>query len=70
MTAQQFACDKCGHKEHDAGEIRASGSGLSRIFDIQRHKFGTVSCRQCGYTELYKKDGSGIGNVLDLFVGG
>ena len=29
----------------------------------------TVSCQDCGYTELYRGDTSTLGNVLDLFTG-
>ncbi|MBT4142515.1 MAG: hypothetical protein HOE50_05185, partial [Chloroflexi bacterium] len=51
------------------GEIRTTGSGISRIFNIQNQKYQTVSCTKCGFTELYRLDGSGFGNVIDLFAG-
>jgi predicted nucleic-acid-binding Zn-ribbon protein len=70
MATQRYSCAKCGHTEHEDGEIRTTGSGLSRFFDIQRHKFTTVTCKQCGYTDLYKRSGSGVGNIVDLFLGG
>ena len=69
-TQQQYSCAKCGHTEHKDGEIRTTGSGLSRFFNIQHHKFTTVTCTQCGYTDLYKSSGSGVGNIFDLFLGG
>ncbi|MDA0596722.1 MAG: zinc ribbon domain-containing protein [Chloroflexi bacterium] len=46
-----------------------TGSGISRLFNLQNQKYQTVSCTKCGFTELYRLDGSGFGNVLDLFVG-
>ncbi|MGY8881070.1 MAG: zinc ribbon domain-containing protein [Dehalococcoidia bacterium] len=45
------------------------GSGISRLFNLQNQKYQTVSCTKSGFTELYRLDGSGFGNVLDLFVG-
>jgi predicted nucleic-acid-binding Zn-ribbon protein len=42
---------------------------VSRLFNIQNQKYQTVSCTICGFTELYRLDGSGLGNVVDLFVG-
>ena len=30
---------------------------------------GTVSCSNCGYTELYRMDGGGAGNILDIGCG-
>ena len=32
-------------------------------------KFTTVSCKQCGYTELYRGETSMLGNIFDFFVG-
>jgi predicted nucleic-acid-binding Zn-ribbon protein len=46
-----------------------TGSGISRFFNIQNQKYQTVSCTKCGFTELYRLDGSGFGNVIDLFAG-
>lgn len=51
-----FRCDKCGHTECEIGEVRAAGSTLSRIFDVEREAFTAVTCGRCGYTELYKAD--------------
>ena len=37
--------------------------------NVQNKKFITISCRQCGYTELYRaQTGTGM-NVLDFLVG-
>ena len=51
-----------------AGELRTTGSGMSRFLNLQNQKYATVACAGCGYTELYRKDGGGgIGNILDIF---
>jgi predicted nucleic-acid-binding Zn-ribbon protein len=51
-------------------EFRATGGNFAKIFDVQNKKFTTVSCRQCGYTEIYKGSTSTLGNVVDFFAGG
>ena len=37
--------------------------------DIQNKKFTTVSCGQCGFTEIYRGDSSTLGNVFDFLTG-
>ncbi len=61
-------CKKCGHTEAEITEIATTGTGLSKLFDIQHNHFKAVSCSNCGYTELYRTK-SGL-NVLDFFFGG
>ncbi len=61
-----YECPKCGHGAYEAGELRASGGFLSKLFDVQRQKFTTVSCEGCGYTELYRGDSSLLGDVVDF----
>ena len=64
-----YVCAKCGSHDYETDEFRATGGNLAKIFDVQNKKFMTVSCQDCGYTELYKGDTSTLGNVLDLFTG-
>lgn len=63
-----FRCPKCGHKRYEVGELRGTGGILSKIFDVQRERFTTVTCRRCQYTELYKTDSSLLGDVFDFFT--
>lgn len=67
MTQKTYACAKCGGSTYRTGEIRTTGSGITRFLNIQNQKYVTVACEKCGYTELYRADGSGFGNVLDFF---
>jgi hypothetical protein len=30
-----------------------SGTGLSRLFEVQPYSYAFVSCTDCGYTEVY-----------------
>ena len=69
MTKKQFSCSKCHATEYKTGEIRTTGSGLSRFLNFQNQKFTAISCGKCGYTDLFRTDSSGIGNVLDLLGG-
>ncbi|MDR6224590.1 zinc ribbon domain-containing protein [Desmospora profundinema] len=66
---KEKGCPKCGCKKAAVREIAATGTGLSRMFDIQHNQFKVVSCKDCGYSELYSLKGSRSRNVLDLFFG-
>ena len=69
MNQSEYRCVKCNHNQYEAGEFRATGGTLSKLFDVQNKKFTTISCQQCFYTEVYKADSSTIGNVIDFFTG-
>lgn len=66
----QYVCPKCGclHYEHD--QFQATGGNFAKLFDIQNKRFVTVSCVNCGYTELYRANGDGVMDVLDFLIGG
>ena len=68
MKRQQYSCVKCGGTDYRSGELRTTGSGLSRFLNIQNQKYATVACTKCGYTDLYRLDGSGFGNIIDFFT--
>ncbi|MDD5090223.1 MAG: zinc ribbon domain-containing protein [Candidatus Wallbacteria bacterium] len=63
-----YTCPKCGHKEYEVSEMRATGGFLTKLFDIQSKRFTTVICRQCRYTEFYAADSSMLGNIFDFFT--
>jgi len=62
-------CIKCGSKDAETKEVAMTGTGLSKMFDIQHNQFLVVYCTNCGYSELYNKQSSTGSNVLDLFFG-
>jgi len=66
---EENGCPKCGHEEVDVGSISATGSGLSKLFDIQTNNFQTVTCTACGYTELYADVDSRGTDLADVFFG-
>lgn len=62
-------CLKCGSRDADQKEVAMSGTGLSKMFDVQHNQFIVVFCKSCGYSEFYNKRSSTGGNILDLFFG-
>ncbi|WP_281195265.1 zinc ribbon domain-containing protein [Halorubrum sp. F4] len=60
-------CPKCGGEETETDEIATSGTGLTKLFDVQNRRFVVVSCANCGYSELYK--GQSTGDAIDFFIG-
>ena len=72
MTQQKttFVCAKCQCTEYATDEFRATGGNFAKLFDVQNKKFMTVSCAQCGYTEIYRGNTSKLGNIFDFFAGG
>jgi len=66
MSRQAYSCTKCSGTEYKVGVIRTTGSGITRFLNIQNQKYNTVSCTECGYTELYRLDGGRLGNIIDL----
>lgn len=67
LGGDENGCPKCGGTATETDEIATSGTGLTKLFDVQNRKFVVVSCADCGYSELYK--GQSTGNAIDFFVG-
>jgi len=70
----RFKCAKCDANGATVKRISASGTGLSKILDIQHNQFIAVSCRNCGYTEIYNPESlegkRHLGTILDVLFGG
>lgn len=66
----QFVCSKCGCNTYVHDQFQATGGNFAKIFDVQNKKFITISCTQCGFTELYRNETSDGWNVLDFLMGG
>jgi len=68
---KEYCCPKCGCHSFEDGQFHAAGSTMMKFLDVQNKKFITISCVQCGYTEIYKDMDSSTGmNILDLLIGG
>lgn len=62
-------CVKCGSMDAAQKEVAMSGTGLSKMFDVQHNQFLVVYCQNCGYSEFYNKESSAGSNIFDLFFG-
>lgn len=69
MEKKQFICAKCGNQHFESDQFQATGGNFAKIFDIQNKKFVTVSCTNCGFTELYKAQAKNGWNILDFLMG-
>ena len=63
-------CLKCGSRDAGTKDVAMTGTGLSKMFDIQNNQFTVVYCNRCGHSEFYNKQASGASNILDFFFGG
>jgi predicted nucleic-acid-binding Zn-ribbon protein len=53
VLAQKFHCPKCHGQGAHVERLAMSGTGLSRLMEIQQHRYAFVSCNNCGYTEVF-----------------
>ncbi|MDO4280206.1 MAG: zinc ribbon domain-containing protein [Peptococcaceae bacterium] len=66
---RQYTCPKCGCHRFESDQFQATGGNFAKFLDVQNKKFITISCQDCGYTELYKQQTSAGGNILDFLIG-
>ena len=67
MHEKNNGCLKCGSKNAAQKEIATTGTGLSKLFDLQHNQFLVVYCKDCGYSEFYNKESS-LGSNLFRFI--
>ena len=68
MEKQQYVCPKCGCTHYESDRFQATGGNFAKIFDVQYKRFVTISCKQCGYTELFKQSEQTGWNILDFLT--
>lgn len=72
MIHNKFKCSKCRHRECHIKEVSMSGTGLSKLLDINYNHYLFVSCSNCGFVEIYNPDilighkSGKLGTILDL----
>ena len=67
----RFVCAKCHSSGAIVKSLAMTGTGLSKLLDIQHNRYVFASCKNCGYSEVYNLDilkGSKdeAGNILDI----
>jgi len=76
ILMNRFHCSKCKHDECNVKEVAMTGTGLSKLLDIQHQHFLFVSCLNCGITEIYDPDvlrgtkSGQLGTIMDVLFGG
>jgi len=68
MEKKEFKCVKCGSSQYEADQFQSTGGNFAKVFNVQNKKFFTVSCVECGYTELYKTTTSLGMDIFDFFM--
>lgn len=70
LLSEKFVCPKCQNHGAHVERLAMSGTGLSRLFEIQPHRYAFASCTACGYTEIYNlrtlEGSDNLGNLLDI----
>lgn len=66
QNRRSYLCPKCGGTHYETDQFQATGGNFAKLFDIQNKKFITLSCTQCGYTEIYKTQTDTGMNILDF----
>jgi hypothetical protein len=73
QLAARFVCAKCRTVGGRVKRIAATGTGISRLFDVQHNRFIAVSCTNCGFSELYDlavlRGREDVTDVLDILFG-
>jgi predicted nucleic-acid-binding Zn-ribbon protein len=68
--AGAFVCPKCLHSGGHVEHLAMSGTGLSRLLEIQTYRYAFVSCKNCGFTEIFNlkilAGQDNLGNILEI----
>ncbi len=70
QLGEAFVCSKCKTRGGRIERLAMSGTGISRLFEVQPYRYAFVSCQNCGYTEVYDlrtlEGRDDLGEVLDI----
>lgn len=70
ILAEKFVCPKCESRGGHVERLAMAGTGLSRLFEVQPHRYLFVSCQNCGFTEVYNlktlEGSDNVGTLLDI----
>ena len=51
--SEAFYCPKCNQHGAHVEKLAMSGTGISRLFEVQLYRYAFASCNNCGFTEIY-----------------
>lgn len=70
ILAAEFVCAHCKNQGAHVERLSMSGTGLSRLMEIQPYRYAFVSCDNCGYTEVFNlrmlEGKDDLGTFLDI----
>lgn len=70
QLAQAFVCPKCHQRGGHLERLSMSGTGLSRLLEIQPYRYAFLSCTNCGFTEIYNlralEGRDDLGSILEI----
>lgn len=70
---RRFRCVRCGSKDALVKRLATSGTGLTRLLNVQNNRFLSVSCQKCALVEMFDLDvlegRDGLTTALDLLFG-
>jgi predicted nucleic-acid-binding Zn-ribbon protein len=70
QLAEAFVCPKCNHRGAKVERLAMSGTGFSRLLEIQAHRYIFAACPNCGYTEVFDlavlEDRDDLGTLLEV----
>jgi uncharacterized protein len=65
-----FRCPKCNQQGAHVERLSMSGTGISRLFEVQPFRYVFASCNNCGFTEIYNLETlegkDNLGNFLEI----
>jgi predicted nucleic-acid-binding Zn-ribbon protein len=66
----RFVCARCHSQGGHVEELSMSGTGISRLLELQPYRYAFVSCNNCGFTEVFNLDvlkgKDDVGKFLDI----
>jgi len=70
--SSKFACPKCKERGAHVERLAMAGTGFSRMLEVQRYRYAFVSCKNCGYTEIYNlrvlEGDDKLGTLLEILT--
>jgi predicted nucleic-acid-binding Zn-ribbon protein len=70
LLSEKFVCSKCNQHGAHVERLSMSGTGLSRLLEIQAYRYAFASCLNCGFTEVYNlrtlEGKDDLGNFLEI----